>query len=502
MIRSKIIDAIVLTLSVFTIFLTHTLAVRVFDTLPHLEDEYAYVWQANAATRFQLSTASPPCPTCFLIPFVVDHDGVRSGKYPPGWPAVLSLGIRTDAREWVNPVLAGACVWLLYLLVKKLQGEITSILGILLLVSSPFFLINAASLLSHVWSLFLTLAFILTWFDLTSNVPKMSRFILGPLAGALLGLLILTRPLTALAVSFPFILQSIWIFSKRTGLRPGLLAVAIVAALFAGMFLFWQFAVTGSPSTNPYTLWWPYDKLGFGPGVGVTADGHSLPNAWLNFKTSFRAGSSDLFGWKGLSWILMPLGLIAVRKNTRAMLVVAIIPSMIIFYMLYWIGSETYGPRYYFEGIIGAILLTAAGVQWLWTKLIGSKLAHNSRNKVAGYAFLLIFIGLITSNIGWYLPQRLEAMQAALSESREKLLPFSTVAYQSKTPALVIVHQMQNWREYGNLTELESPFLDTPFIFIYSRQPADDEQVIRAFPDRSVWHYYADEPDELFPNLR
>lgn len=501
MITRRVIDSAVLLLCIAGIFLVHRISVQVFDTLPHLEDEYAYVWQAKAATRMQLSVASPPCPTCFLAPFVVDHEGVRSGKYPPAWPVMLSLGERFHGRDWVNPILAGISLWLAYLLFAKFLPRPLAAIGTILLVSSPFFLLNASSLLSHVWSLFLTLAFIHLWFDLTEQRLHLSRALTSVLIGSLLGLLVLTRPLTALAISLPFVVHAGILFLRQKTLRSSLVIVAGTSLVFVGLFLVWQFAVTGSPFTNPYTLWWPYDKLGFGPGTGVTPEGHSLANAWHNFKTSFRAGRSDLFGWGIFSWIFMPLGFFALRKDRKALLIAGLIPSLILAYGFYWIGSELYGPRYYFEALIPAALLTVGGVQFLALKLV-ELLGKKTALSVHFAMLILILAPLLGYNLVRYLPDRLASMKAELKENRSQLVPFYTDDFTAKTPALIIVHQVQNWREYGVLTELQTPFLETPFVFIYSRQPEDDAAVIAAFPERSVWHYYADEPEKLYSSLR
>jgi hypothetical protein len=44
----------------------------------------------------------------FWTPFVVDYQGERFGKYPPGWPAWLSLGVRLSAPWLINGLLATA----------------------------------------------------------------------------------------------------------------------------------------------------------------------------------------------------------------------------------------------------------------------------------------------------------------------------------------------------------------------------------------------------------
>ena len=82
-------DRIALVLSLVTILVTYYITNEYFEALPHIEDEIAYVWQARAVADGDLTKPSPPQAVSFLVPFVVDHEGVRFGKYPPGWPAVL-----------------------------------------------------------------------------------------------------------------------------------------------------------------------------------------------------------------------------------------------------------------------------------------------------------------------------------------------------------------------------------------------------------------------------
>jgi hypothetical protein len=70
------------------------------------------------------------------------------------------------------------------------------------------------------------------------------------------------------------------------------------------------------------------------------------------------------------------------------------------------------------------------------------------------------------------------------------LAPFITAQAQKLTPALVVVHTKSKWIEYGTLLELQTPFLDTPFIFVISRGANADANVARSFPNRNVFHYY------------
>ena len=145
-------DWIALTLSLAAVFSAYLVADRVFDRLPHLEDEWAYIWQAQVAAKGQLTIPSPEHEKSILIPFVVDYNGQRFGKYPPAWPAVLAMGVKFNARAWVNPLLAGLGIWLTYLLGKKVFNDTIGLLAAFLTLTSPFFLINSGTLLSHPWS--------------------------------------------------------------------------------------------------------------------------------------------------------------------------------------------------------------------------------------------------------------------------------------------------------------------------------------------------------------
>lgn len=281
---------------------------RVFETVPHIEDEFAYVWQARALADGHLKIPSPPHANSFMVPFVDNYQGERFGKYPPGWPALLSLAIQLGLRAWINPLLAGLGVWLTYQLGKRFISVPVGLLAAGLTVISPFFLMNAGSLLSHPFGLVLSVIFALGWLEsfnkdesgtmaeAASHIGKQWFYTL--ISAMALGILILTRPLTALAVAVPFIVHGLYLLLRKDGqTRMQLVVFGIVGMIFVGLYLLWQYSLTGNALLNPYTLWWSYDKIGFGPGHGHTSTGHTLHLAWINTRNSLEAGSSDLFGW-------------------------------------------------------------------------------------------------------------------------------------------------------------------------------------------------------------
>jgi len=469
----------------------------VFEEIAHLEDEFAYLWQAEIYSRGDLVIDSPEFSSSFLVPFVVDYHGQRFSKYPPGWPAVLSLGFHLGLKSWVNPLLAGLGVWLTYRLGKHLFEPRVGLLAALLTFLSPLYLIQSGTYLSHTWSLVLTLIFSLSWFEIVITGKVKSRVIswLGTAsAGISLGLLVLTRPLTAIAVALPFgIYGLILIFKDNRSRRLRILSVGITSLMIGALLLVWQKTLTGDYLTNPYTLWWSYDRLGFGPGIGVAPGGHNLQQAWWNTKHSLRSAASDLFGWLRFSWIFLPAGIWAGRKQWKIYPLAGILISVIGLYMLYWVGSWLLGARYYFEALPGAAVLTAVGITWL---AFGSEKPRNESDSKWIKFRRLVVIGLtlvlICGNVFYYLPVRLGSLQGLYSIERSDQEPFLDLESRGLTPALVIVHS-DDWMSYSSLAQTASPYLDSELIYAWNIGPRTDRALAQSYQDRrNIFYYYPD----------
>ena len=498
---------IALLLSLAAVFLTTVVSARVFENIPHLEDEIAYVWQARLiAQNHSLTLPSPPEPKSFLVPFVVDYHGQRFGKYPPGWPTLLAVGEFFGQRAWVNPLLAGLAAWLLYRLLSKILGQTGALVGQLLLLTSPFFWLNAGSLLSHLWGLVLTLIFVLGWLD-TFVTESPTHGILPLLTAALaLGTLALTRPFSAIGVALPFALHGLYLLVRgdRTT-RRRLLTFGLLSGAVAGLYFVWQYALTGNFFTNPYTLWWSYDKVGFGPGHGVLKEGHNLQQAWINTRFSLLVGASDLFGWGKLSWIFVLPGIWALRREGRAWLIGGIAPTLVVLYLAYWVGSWLFGPRYYFEGLPGIILWSAAGIratfgggfQWKREPLEGRLAVLGNFRVPWGTVRATFVVGLVSLlvilNLRFYLPPRLAMMRDLYTINRARLAPFYAPKVQALRPAVVFVDS-KHWMAYGALLELSRPDLTSPFIFAVDRGEKANQRVRAAFPERQALYYNPLEP--------
>lgn len=502
MARSKFnpADITAFVISLLAVVVTAWISLHIFEGIAHLEDEFAYIWQAQVIARGELVTPSPPEPKSFLVPFVVDYHGQRFGKYPLGWPVVLSLGERLGLRWLVNPLLAGLGVWLTYRLGSKILGKTVGLLAAALTLSSPFFLMNSGGLLSHPWGLVLSTGFVIAWLDIWLG-DSLPAWIPPLAAGLTLGGLVLSRPLTALSVAIPFgFMGLVALLHGPATIRKKVFVVALVTLLVGGLHFAWQYAVSGDPHLNPYTLWWDYDRVGFGPGVGVNPSGHTLQIAWRNLKFSMNAGYSDLFGWLKLSWLFLPLGLWAARRKPWVWLVASVFPMLVLLYLAYWVGAWILGPRYYYEGLFGLTILTAAGIAWLAGWPLEPTMPfprYQGWKRYRPLAVTALVSIMVAANLLSYTPIRIGSMRGFLGTSRQQLAPFQEPAVRSQTPALVLV-DTDEWRAYAGLLELANPMLDSPYIFVWSYGEKVDARIMASFPDRNMLYYDPAQPGVFY----
>ena len=469
-------NTLVLILCILAFVITAAVAYFAFERLPHLEDEVAYLFQARTMALGRLTAPSPDVEQAFWTPFVLDYEGQRFGKYPPGWPGVLAAGVLVGLPWLVNPLLAALSLYLVYRLGQTLYDERAGLLAALLGLTSPLFLVLSGSYLSHLASLVWLLLFSL-WFVWT--VQGRSRwFALG--AGLALGLAFLTRSLTAMAYAAPFMAYSLVQVLRRRPNWPRYLLVAAAGAAVAALLPVYQWAVTGDPWLNPYLLWWPYDRIGFGPGIGAMPGGHSLHYAWINLKQDLSRTATDLLGWPALSWIPPVLGLALRPRRGKDWALAAPFACLVIAYLFYWIGSPArlWGPRYYFEGFGGLWLLGAVGLLKVWDWARERTEAWLRPALVTALA-LLVFGGLAAN-----LPYRLGEAHGFYGITRSQLDPIEEAGLHN---ALVIVYA-ERWLEYGAMLGQASPLLDDDVVYARGNLDEMDAAVMAMYPDRAVYY--------------
>ena len=240
-------------------------------------DSYGYVSQAHLWARGQLRVSQP---FARELPASVDDEvlaplGYRPARvvglpggivptYSPGLPMLMAL-FRRAAGEgavfYVVPLLAGASIWLVFVLGKRLSGPGAGLFAAALLASSPAFLASALRPMSD-----LPVAF---WWTLALISAASS----GPWTAATAGLAttaaVLTRP-NLLLVALPIALPLLWDALRRRGVERRRLAIyaataslgpLLVAAINAHLY--------GSPLRS---------------GYGAIEDIYSLQHVWTNLE--------------------------------------------------------------------------------------------------------------------------------------------------------------------------------------------------------------------------
>jgi len=458
----------------------------VFDAVPHLEDEHAYFFQAKLFASGQVTRALPPSASSFSLPFVVEYNGRQFSKYTPGFSLVLALGVLLRLPWIINPLLAGAGIFAVFLLARELFDEKTALLAAALGVISPMYMLLAGSLLSHTLSLVLLTFFAWSFIRLHRAQPS-ERMRYAVLCGLLMGFSIVTRPWTAAAVGVPFVAYALVRFFRtpRLFFKP-YLAALLLALVLAALVPFYNFITTGDPLLNTYTLIWKYDRVGFGPEFGPS--GYDLQKLWINLKGDFSDLLSFNLGWPvisgiSLSAIFILLGIILPeRKKMDACL---LIPpaALIAAYTAYWASSGgIYGPRYYAEALPFLWILAARGVM---------KFAQYPVNKWIIRVALLVFT---LWNIVMVTRPAFDNARDLYNINRDPVRLVEQVGVQH---AIVFIAS-DYWTDYASLA-WDNPANLAKADIIYARDigPVANGKIMAAFPGRDIYHLNLDNPPYL-----
>ncbi|MGC9329274.1 MAG: hypothetical protein ACP5I1_16695, partial [Candidatus Hinthialibacter sp.] len=126
----------------------------ILQDFPNSADEHAYLFQAQLFAEGRFSAPAHPKQE-FLSPFfILTHDGKVFSLFPPGWPLLLSLGVRAGSAALINPLLCGGALFLIFAIGLRLWGKREAWTAVFLTSLSPFFLFTSASYFSHPSCLF------------------------------------------------------------------------------------------------------------------------------------------------------------------------------------------------------------------------------------------------------------------------------------------------------------------------------------------------------------
>ncbi len=445
----------------------------VLEQVPHLEDEVAYLFQAQVFASGEVYAEAPFDTSCFFAPFVVDHDGRRFGKYPPGWPALLSIGVALGQAWWVNAAGVALTIALVYRLGRAMHGPLAGSIAAALALASPFVLLLAGSLMPHTWSLVFVTAFL--WCYYRARTGERHRDAYALVSGVALGAAFAIRPFTAIAIGLPAGADTAWQLVRRRTWRVPWFAALGFAPLAAAVPIFnaWW---TGDPFCSAYRLVWPYDRIGFGPGTGPAPGGNTV---WLGLSGSFAALghlANHLLGWPTQSLTFAVLAFMFRPRRWWDVYLALTALSLVFGYALYWTSGDVFGPRYAYESSSALFALSAAGIvrvgQW-------------ARRRRRFWLYSSVLLALVAVNLSFYLPRQLSAYRGLYGITS---VPRDVVAAADLGNALVIVKEERGWWDYAVLFALNEPTLDGEIVYA-SDCGAENDELVARYPGRSVYTF-------------
>lgn len=335
--------------------LTFITEFRTLQNHPNSGDEYAYLVSAEIFSRGRLAVPSPPQPEFFDVVHVV-NDGKFYGKYPPGWPLLLTAGILLKVPWLVNPVLGALTILVLYELARRhFSLKAANVLALLSL-ANPFLVFNSASYFSHTSCLLFVALGFLFLFNVTSRPGDLASW---AALGLSVGVAFTIRPFTVVVL---FALPGLYLLyitlRRRKELQPRLLGLALAAAPFAlclGLFLAYNKAQTGAYLLQPFQKY-------------ASWDAPSLPKSPQEWKIRFTSHVLERL-WQLNLWMPLSVGFLLValflhdlRRDLKIGLQTISFLALFVAFFFYWgDGIIQYGPRYMYEAF-GILALVSAVV--------------------------------------------------------------------------------------------------------------------------------------------
>jgi hypothetical protein len=232
------------------------------DPAPVIQDEAAYLLQAGLFARGRWTGEAPPFQEFFAQMHVLTEP-VLASKYPPGFSLLLTPFVAIGFPALGPMVFAAITGALIFALARRVGGGWLGLLTWLLWTSGSAVLRYQASFLSQTASLPLWLG---TLYFVLEYRAHQRRWALVSM-GSCLGMLAITRPVTAVALAIPVtvvVAQTVW---RARAWRS--LALAVFAgAAFVTMLPIQNRLTTGdwrlSPLVTYSRKYTPFDFPGFG----------------------------------------------------------------------------------------------------------------------------------------------------------------------------------------------------------------------------------------------
>ncbi len=459
-----------------------------YQRFPHLGDEVVSLYQARYFAQGMLTMPAPPVVEAFDMDLMMYEEDRWYCPVPPGWPALLSVGVRLGAPWLVNPCLAAVNLLLVSILLEGLYDRRIARLAVLLLAISPWHLFMAMNFLPH--TALLTCALIAA--VAVTRARKTQRALWGWVAGLALGFGSWIRPLDALVAAVIVALWSLGWGGRR--LKPGALAGLVLATAGVGAGqLYYNHLLTGSATLFPIQAY--ADKhygpnsnaLGFGADRGLPWQldpypGHGLRDVVVNTNLNLSSVNVELYGWSVGSLLFVALLLFArgARGSDFGMMftIVAVTGAL----SFYWFsGGPDFGARYWYLTIVPLAALSARGIEFL-KEVLERDSPRGALDGARLHLAVLVLCGLTLAN---YLPWRAIDKYFHYLGMRPDI-PLLSEEYDFRE-SLVFVRgdRFPDYMAAASYNPID--LSSASALFVWDRGPELRARLVEAYPERRVW---------------
>ncbi|MDW8113727.1 MAG: glycosyltransferase family 39 protein [candidate division WOR-3 bacterium] len=481
-------------LSTLFFIISNLISWLVFEHIPHIMDSIAQCFQARifASGRLYLPAIYD---NYFFSFFSIFNDGERwYGIYPFGHSLLLMLGSFLKMEWIINPLLGTLTLIIFYYLGKEIYDEKTGRLTALLSFISPFFLFMSSEYMNHSSALLFLSLFILFYF----RTLKSAKIFYPLFAGISLGMGVNIRPLTTLAISFPFIIYSLYLLIKfRSKLLLKFFLIVLFTLLGVGLFFLYNYLTTGNPFISGYKAYYAleFHHTNFGLGFGKRGwdwwGEHTPLRGFIQTGNNLNALNRYLFESPIPGLLLIFLLFITFAQNFSDYLLLSSFLFLPFAYFFYWFQDLCFGPRFLYEALGPILLLSSRGIL-LFPKFIEKYGDKEIKEKVKNGISIIIFLSFLTTLfVG--LPPLVNKYKKSYWGVNNKL--YEKIKKRKIKNALIFVNPLFPYDWGMGDTYYGSVFLRNDFTFkgdiVYALDRGKDNYILmKNFPKRK--YYFAD----------
>jgi len=472
--------------SIFMVCMASLISFAAYEYLPHVSDEIAQLFQAKIFLSGHLTAPSPPLPEFFT--YAEDNIIVKPrwySQYPPGFPALLLIGLRLGSPWVINPLLAALSAVLIFVLCRELFDRETAVLSVILFALSPKVLFTSGSLMNHAAALFFLLLAV------TSMVfaVRREKTLLALCSGIALGISLNIRTLDALILYLPVGVYSLSAVSRYGTGGLKLLGMWLCGLLImAGLLLLYNCYTTGEPLLFGYMArWGESHRLGFHKIRGGRI--HTPLAGLINTLLQVRLTDKGLFEWVIPASYFILSALLLMRKTIWDSIFFSICCCTVTLYFFWGWTDRLFMGRFYYSATPFLVILAARGLLYLTRQFSAGPGAQDPVSVIDKPSGVLCIIGL------WIL---ISAPVRASDLSTQYCIPHLQVdrrlqlqvAQQQLHNAIVFIEpQDEHELIVGSGFFMNTPDLASQDIIFARDLGARDAELLRHYPERKGFIY-------------